>query len=130
MIKNLYLLLILNCFLLGPLNTVKANEKNDGKIIDPFNKDLPRLIAKRGSYSNGDYYPLESMLLVATLYSDEKNGDTEFKNTAILEMPDESQIIVFEGQVIAKEKAFIETITKNAIVVIVNSEEIEIKISK
>tara|TARA_B100000780_G_scaffold269397_1_gene228164 strand:+ start:39 stop:431 length:393 start_codon:yes stop_codon:yes gene_type:complete len=130
MIRNLYLLLILSYLLLGPVNTVKANEKNDEKIIDPFNKDLSQLIAKRGSYSNGDYYPLESMLLVATLYSDEKNGDTVFKNTAILEMPDKSQIVVFEGQIIAKEKAFIETISKNVIVVTVNNKEIEIKISK
>ena len=100
------------------------------KLVDPFKKDLSQLIAKRSIYSNGDYYPLESMLLVATLYSDKSSGDTTFKNTAILEMPDKSQIIVFEGQVIGKDKALIETIGKNDIVLKVNSKKITINIER
>ena len=130
MIKNIYFLLILNFIFLGLINVLEANEEKDVKIVDPFNKNLSQLIAKRGLYSNGDYYPLESMLLVATLYSDKKSGDINFKNTAILEMPDKSQIVVFEGQVIGKEKALIETISKDAIVLLVNFKQIKIKISK
>ena len=116
--------------MIASANGDETNEKNNQNIIDPFNKDLSQLIAKRGMYSNGDYYPLESMLLVATLYSDGKSGDTVFKNTAILEMPDKSQIIVFEGQVIGKEKALIETISKNDIVVSINLKKIKINIIK
>tara|TARA_B110000503_G_scaffold67968_1_gene106293 strand:- start:4748 stop:5140 length:393 start_codon:yes stop_codon:yes gene_type:complete len=130
MIKNLYLLIILNSLMLAPVYGDETNEKNNQNIIDPFDKDLSQLIAKRGMYSNGDYYPLESMLLVATLYSDEKSGDTVLKNTAILEMPDKSQIIVFEGQVIGKEKALIETINRNDIIVSINLEKIKINIKK
>ena len=116
--------------MLAPVYGDETNEKNNQNIIDPFDKDLSQLIAKRGMYSNGDYYPLESMLLVATLYSDEKSGDTVLKNTAILEMPDKSQIIVFEGQVIGKEKALIETINRNDIIVSINLEKIKINIKK
>ena len=53
-----------------------------------------------------------------------------FKNTAILEMPDKSQIVVFEGHIIGKEKAIVKTINQDNIILKLVDKNLQIKINK
>ena len=127
--KTLYFFLILYLLTFGlVVNSAEIIIKNDKEIIDPFNKDLSKVISKRGMYSNGDYYPIQSMVLLATLQAN--NSKNSFKNTAILEMPDKSQIVVFEGHIIGKEKAIVKTINQDNIILKLVDKNLQIKINK
>ena len=125
--KILYSILILKILFFG-MAVNSAEVKKNKKIIDPFNKDLSKVIAKRGMYSNGDYYPIQSMILMATLQS--SSSDNFFKSTAILEMPDKSQIVVFEGNIIGKERAMVKAINQDNIILKLIDKNLQIKINK
>tara|TARA_B110000971_G_C19772928_1_gene391708 strand:- start:241 stop:630 length:390 start_codon:yes stop_codon:yes gene_type:complete len=127
--KYIYFFLILNLFFFGSLvNSTEIVNKKKYQTVDPFNKDLSQVISKRGMYSNGDYYPLQSMTLLATLQAN--NSKKSFKSTAILEMPDKSQIVVFEGDIIGKERAIVKTINQDNIILKLIDKNLEIKINK
>ena len=93
---------------------------------DPFNKNLPLLIANRGLYSNADFYPLESLSLIGILNSEKISGN----NVAIFEMPDQRQIVASVGQVIGKEKAIIQAINNTDILLSVNNQNIKMILSQ
>ena len=95
-------------------------------ISDPFNKNLPLLIANRGLYSNADFYSLKSLTLIGIL-----NSQTISSNdVAIFQMPDQRQIVASVGQIIGKEKAMIQAINDNNILLRVNNENILMVLSQ
>tara|TARA_B110000971_G_scaffold221988_1_gene272274 strand:+ start:2939 stop:3328 length:390 start_codon:yes stop_codon:yes gene_type:complete len=127
--KILYFFFILNFIFFGTaINSSEIKIEKNKKLADPFNKDLSKVISKRGMYSNGDYYPIQSMILMATLQAN--NSDNLFQNTAILEMPDKSQIVVFEGNIIGKERAVVKTINQDNIILKLINKNLQIKINK
>ena len=68
------------------------------------------------------------MTLLATLQAN--NSKKSFKSTSILEMPDKSQIVVFEGNIIGKERAIVKTINQDSIILKLTDKNLEIKINK
>jgi Tfp pilus assembly protein PilP len=126
--KYIYFFLILNFFFGSLVNGDEMVNKKNYQTVDPFNKDLSKVISKRGMYSNGDYYPIQSMTLLATLQAN--NSKKSFKSTSILEMPDKSQIVVFEGNIIGKERAIVKTINQDSIILKLIDKNLEIKINK
>lgn len=95
-------------------------------VADPFNKNLPLLIANRGLYSNADFYSLKSLSLIGILNS-EKISE---RDVAIFEMPDKRQVVASVGQIIGKEKAVIKTINNTDILLTVNNQNILMTLSK
>ena len=126
-IFNFFLILNLLSFA-SLVNSIEIEIKNNKKIIDPFNKDLSSVISKRGISSNGEYYPIQSMILLATLQAN--SSENSFKSTAILEMPDQSQIVVFEGHIIGKERAIVKTINQDDIILKLIDKNLQIRINK
>ena len=53
--KYIYFFLILNFFFGSLVNGDEMVNKKNYQTVDPFNKDLSKVISKRGMYSNGDY---------------------------------------------------------------------------
>lgn len=94
--------------------------KEPRDIEDPFNKNLPMLIKYRGIYSNAEFYSLESLILIGILSSDSISG----KDMAIFLMPDQRQLVASVGQTIGKEKAVIQAINKNDILLKVQNQNI------
>ena len=94
--------------------------KEPRDIEDPFNKDLPMLIKYRGIYSNAEFYSLESLILIGILSS----GSISGKDMAIFLMPDQRQLVASVGQTIGKEKAVIQAINKNDILLKVQNQNI------
>ena len=78
------------------------------------------LIKYRGIYSNAEFYSLESLILIGILSS----GSISGKDMAIFLMPDQRQLVASVGQTIGKEKAVIQAINKNDILLKVQNQNI------
>ena len=106
---------------------LNINAIADETYVDPFHKNLPELASKRTNF-NAVYYPVKSLKLVGTLSSD-KTNNSSFLPLAIFMTPNNEQMIVTKGQEIGKEKAIIDRINKDDILIEIDDKKLTIKVS-
>ena len=141
----------------GDKNKINTNSQNI-KEDDPFSKDITKELAKRQYFSSLSFYPLDTLRLVATLQVPDNESIKKFRdeilknhklklddlsknlnaisnrfvrNLAIIELPENNdQVIIYEGQIIGKNKAIIHAINKNEVVILEKNNKIVLELSK